>query len=222
MSKSGLLRGLPLADRMRRQTRVTDGCWEWTGGVDNDGYGRISGQVDGVRYQKAHRVAWVLHNQQPIPANMVVCHSCDNRRCVNPAHLWLGTQEENQLDKIGKGRHITVRGEAHPEAKLTEDQVRAILADARTHTEIAYDYGIKASTVSSIKTRKSWAHLDVESVAKAKRKGTRTGKSDRITPEIVREIRETDTPGHMLADKFGVSRQLITNIRKRRCWNHVV
>lgn len=221
---SGLLRGLPVEQRMARQTRkMANGCWEWKGGIDADGYGRIRATLFDIPYKKAHRVAWVLENKRPIPKDMVVCHSCDNPRCVNPAHLWLGSQEENQLDKISKGRHLidVMRGEVHVDAKLTEVQVRAILADARPYAEIGHEYGIAASTVGSIKNRTSWAHIDVEHVAKAKRVSPRKGKSDKITPEIVREIRSSELSGNELAERYGVSKQLISHIRTRLRWAHV-
>ncbi len=217
-----LLSGMPIAERMRRQTkRMESGCLEWTGGVDLDGYGRVSGVIDGIAYQRAHRIAWVLFHGKPIPKGMVVCHSCDNPRCVDPKHLWIGSVSENHQDMINKKRHWVVKGSQHPDAKLTEDQVRAILADARPHAAISQEYGVTASTVSSIKTRKSWAHLDVEYVAKARRVSPRKGKSDRINDEIVREIRNNTTSGVELAERYKVSRQLITNIRKRRSWAHV-
>lgn len=222
-SSSGLLRGLPLKERFRRQYRIGEGCWEWTGAVDADGYGRIRGELFGIDFKKAHRLSWVLANEKPIPDGMVVCHSCDNPRCVNPAHLWLGTHDENMQDKIAKGRHTTshARGEARPEAKLTEQQVRVILADARPYSAIAADYGVHTQTVSSIKNRHSWAHVQVDFVARAPKVSHRRGKSDKITEDIVREIRNSSTPGSELAERYGVSRQLITNIRKRRNWKHV-
>lgn len=221
-SHSGLMRGVPLEERMRRQTRkVESGCHEWSGAIDSDGYGRIRANLYGQAIQKAHRAAWVLANKKVIPTGMVVCHSCDNRRCVNPAHLWLGTPAENTQDMMDKGRHRYMRGEEHTDARLTEQQVRVILADARPYAQIAADYGVHAQTVSSIKNRDSWAHLDIDHVAKAKRVSPRKGKSDKITEEIVREIRNSTTPGTELAERYGVSKQYITNIRKRRSWQHV-
>jgi len=133
----------------------------------------------------------------------------------------LGTSEENHEDKVQKGRHRTVRGVDHPDAVLRESQVVEILRSAKPHIELAREYGVAVSTISSIKTRKSWAHLDVDHIAKAPRVSHRKGKSDRINEEIVREIRNSTTSGTELAERYGVSRQLITNIRKRRCWTHV-
>lgn len=76
-------------------------CWEWRAGKDADGYGGIC--IFGKAY-KAHRFSWALHNQKD-PGNMLVLHSCDNPGCVNPEHLFLGSNHDNSNDKVSKKRH---------------------------------------------------------------------------------------------------------------------
>ena len=77
-----------------------DECWEWTDGCDGDGYGVVGA---GGKTVRAHRVAWeVAHG--PIPDGVHVLHQCDNPPCINPAHLFLGTQADNMADKVAKGR----------------------------------------------------------------------------------------------------------------------
>jgi hypothetical protein len=76
-------------------------CWEWQAGLNKQGYGMM--RFDGPP-ENAHRISWKLANGRNIPPGMCVMHSCDNRRCVNPAHLSLGTHEQNMADMVAKGR----------------------------------------------------------------------------------------------------------------------
>lgn len=78
-----------------------NGCWEWIGGKNNIGYGMFR---QGDKMRTAHRVGYELFNNTKIPKNMCVCHSCDNPKCVNPKHLWLGTMKQNITDMRVKGR----------------------------------------------------------------------------------------------------------------------
>lgn len=221
-SHSGMMKGLSAEQRFNKQHKKTSECWVWSASVDRDGYGRFDGVVHGVRHAKAHRFSWSFHNSRPIPKGMVVCHSCDNPACVNPAHLWLGTVAENQQDMAQKGRsRKDMRGATNSRAKLTEEQARAILSDARPYAQIAADYSVTTMTISDIKCRRSWAHIDVEFIGKAPRVSPQKGKCKKVTPDIVRAIRSSTEQGSVLAIRYGVSRSLICNIIKRRSWAHV-
>lgn len=147
------------AERFARHWKLKPetGCWIWQGANDGHGYGAFTFGHRDVR--KAHRVSWEFANG-PIPDGLAVLHNCpggDNRACVNPAHLFLGTKADNNLDKVRKGRQP--RGELSGGAKLSADQVLAILKDKRFQRAIAADYGISPSHVSTIRSKKTWKHI---------------------------------------------------------------
>lgn len=119
------------------------------------------------QWQKAHRVAYVISGG-PIPDHdsyhgLCVCHRCDNRGCVNPAHLFLGTNADNVRDRESKGRRAAPRGTANANAKLTEQVVRDIRANAAlcrvTQQELADRFGIDRSVVGKVIRGKAWAHV---------------------------------------------------------------
>lgn len=154
-------RGRAAIDKfMERIKKVESGCWIWTGGKDSDGYGLFNGKVGGVLYRRAHRFSVVYHKHVMPQKGDNVCHTCDTPACVNPDHLFIGTVKENQQDKWNKDRGYVHRGESHWSTKLTADDVRAIRASTEKQRDIAQKYGLTQTTVSDIKRRKSWAHID--------------------------------------------------------------
>ena len=133
-----------------------DGCWTWKASRSDTGYGCFYDR----RAYHAHRYSWILANG-PIPDGMLVLHSCDNRACVRPDHLSIGTHRDNTADMLSKGRELIpdVRGERHGESKLTEDAVREIRASSRTGRELADKFGVSESAVSLVRRGKSWTHV---------------------------------------------------------------
>jgi hypothetical protein len=132
-----------------------DGCWIWTASRTK-GYGKIK---KGGKLKLAHQLAWELANSNPMPANLVVLHDCDNPSCVNPAHLTVGTQTDNVRDCVKKGR--TCSGETNPKAKLTEDQVKQIRATydkaaGRTLAYLAKVYQVGHVTIWNAIHRVNW------------------------------------------------------------------
>lgn len=155
----------PLSERLWARVAKSDGCWEWQGYRTRQGYGVIGvgSRLDPPRGTRlVHRVSWELVNG-PIPDGLSVCHKCDNPPCVNPAHLFIGTNADNVADRERKGRNVVPRGEHQGNAKLTEAQVRAIHADPRHQIEIAKAFGVSQATVSRIKIRAAngWRHLEL-------------------------------------------------------------
>lgn len=129
----------------------TSGCWLWEGSGERYGkfmYNRV--------YYIAHRVAYFL-NVGPIPDGIYVCHKCDNTFCVNPDHLFLGTQKDNMQDMISKGRLYNRFGINNPRAKFTLQEVYDIIQDTREQKTIAHSYGVSQSTISRIKRKKAYS-----------------------------------------------------------------
>lgn len=158
---------LPIWERIARSIRIDDatGCHLWTRDHTKAGYGRIC--YMGER-QYAHRLVWKLTHGWSLPDDLHVCHTCDNPKCVNPKHLFLGTDADNQRDKVRKGRQLrgeklsnimkehARRGETHPCAKLTENDVRAIRKDDLDNGALAAKYGVSQATISRIRTGITW------------------------------------------------------------------
>ena len=135
-------------------------CWEWRGGKTRDGYGKIG---LGRKWIGAHRISWMVHNGE-VPSGLCVLHRCDNRGCVNPLHLWIGTNADNSLDMVAKGRWGggAPAGERNGGAKLIEEDVKRIrsaAASGQTFGSIAREYQVSASLISVIVKRKKWKHL---------------------------------------------------------------
>lgn len=134
-----------------------DACWFWRGALGGGGraYGVV--QIDGKRYY-AHRVAYELF-VGPIPSGLHVLHRCDVPRCINPTHLFLGTQVDNNADREAKGR--TARGEQTGHAKLTAvevDEIRRRRAAGEKGVVLAREFGVRPTTICAIHKGRHWFH----------------------------------------------------------------
>lgn len=149
----------PAAKFKARTRRSKSGCWRWTGAVLNSGYGKF---WERGRHLLAHRFAYQQANGK-LPAGKLVLHRCDNKLCVRPDHLFLGTYQDNSDDMVRKGRHLKnhVRGEDSPKAILNESQVRRIkaLCGKLPQRTIARRFGVTQTSVSRIHTGANWAHV---------------------------------------------------------------
>lgn len=130
-------------------------CWLWTANKLPYGYGTFH---DKGKVRKAHIVSYEM-NVGPVPCGTNVLHRCDMPNCVRHDHLFLGSHQDNMDDMVAKGRGDAPKGEAHHDAKLTEDQVRAIRNDPRPNTVIAKELGVTKGAIWLIKARRNWRHI---------------------------------------------------------------
>lgn len=133
-----------------------DECWPWMGRLTTHGYGAF--KLQGGRETRAHR--WMLEHTLGYPLGpLFACHRCDNPRCVNPAHLFPGTNADNAGDMKAKGRARSARGEDHPHTKLTADQVAIIRANPVGRQIHARNFGVARATIDAVVWRRSWRHV---------------------------------------------------------------
>lgn len=150
----------PLTKRFWNKVSKTSGCWLWMAGTNKKGYGRIQLQ-NSKRKILAHRLSWELE-YGPIPEGLKVLHKCDNPSCVNPKHLFLGTDKDNAIDRDSKGRgnwDNADHGENHHCAKLTYkkvSEIKQLLSQNERGKDIAMQFGVSKNTISKIKLGLTW------------------------------------------------------------------
>jgi hypothetical protein len=135
---------------------AANGCWHWTAECTNWGYGVFKKKAFHPTALGAHRVAWMLL-RGPVPAKMLVCHTCDNRRCVNPDHLFLGTYKDNMVDCVSKNRMNS--GEDRPQAKLSHVkafEIRWLRASGWPYRKLADEYGVAVNAIVSVVRCETW------------------------------------------------------------------
>ena len=147
---------IPLSSKIAENSlRIPEsGCWIWMSTIEKSGYGRVCA---GKKPFFAHRVSYELKYGE-IPQGMMALHHCDVRCCVNPDHIFVGTQQDNMTDKVRKNRQA--KGCRHGNAKLTEDQAREIKFSSEVSTKLAAKFGYSASMIREIKNGNLWKHLE--------------------------------------------------------------
>lgn len=192
--------GLSTAERLVRnsKTDLKTGCIEWALGIRKNGYAAIS---VGSRKQLAHRISYSTFRGH-IPDNLFVCHTCDNKKCINPAHLFLGTHSNNMQDKVKKGRHIIG---IQPNA-LTRKEITFALANRETQTQQQIATHLKRSqtTISKLFIRE-----DLE-------KGKKPRKNKRLRPnqDIINRILLDTRPQDQIAKTYNTSQSTISLIKR--------
>ncbi len=134
-----------------------DECWPWISTLDKDGYGVF--QVEYIQY-RAHVIAYAIANNLDY-ITLLVLHSCDNPKCCNPKHLFLGTTQDNTRDTINKGRKA--RGEDSNRTTLVKEEILEIREKYKSNRysqqQLAYEYGVCQTTISGIIRRRLWHHI---------------------------------------------------------------
>lgn len=159
---------------LARIKKVESGCIEWQGNIGVNGYGVLRADIgQGKKLVPAHRYAWFLKHGE-IPANLCICHKCDNRKCVNTDHMFLGTRTDNNKDRSLKHRSGSrifsdnekerysemFRGEKNYNAKLTDKKALEIYNRTdKSYNQLALEYGVSKSVVTNIKLKRSWKHI---------------------------------------------------------------
>lgn len=155
-----MFRPKSVLDRLIRFSKVNaeTGCREWTSAIVC-GYGQLS---VGNKPARAHRAAYQEWVGQ-IPDGMLICHRCDNKRCIEPTHLFLGTHQDNMTDKMAKGRHVSIKGSGHANAKLTYNDVigirYAVAMAGCSQQSMAESFGVSQGTIQRMVTGERWGHF---------------------------------------------------------------
>ena len=135
-----------------------DECWNWSGSKDSSGYGKLG---TGKNILSAHRVAYTLY-KGAIPAGLHVLHTCNNPACVNPAHLYAGTQKQNKQDSVRQNRHHKPKGSLNGSALLNEAavlKIKELLANKVAVPLIAKQFAVCCGTIYNIKAGTAWSHV---------------------------------------------------------------
>ena len=139
---------------------VESGCLEWRGARYTNGYGQFSMRRKDLKRKtySTHRIALLIAGEE-IPDGMMICHTCDNRICVNPEHLYVGTGVDNNRDTVKRERGNRVTGERCSWSKLKDEEVRFIKASASRTSDLAKMFRVHQSLISQIRHGKRWAWL---------------------------------------------------------------
>lgn len=214
-----------IAERLDRHSipEPNSGCLLWTATGTPDGYGGIR---VGHRMVGAHRAAWTVAFGA-IPDELHVLHKCDVRACINPAHLFLGTNADNVADRERKGRRVAPRGIESGLSKLNEAAVLTIRADRRRQTDIARDHGIGQSHVSAIKRGLVWNHLPCmvakpgQPIDRGINCNYRSGERHphaKLSLADARSIRADKRKQIDIAREYGIRQCTVSKIKRGDCW----
>lgn len=147
-------------DKLRFWSKVkkTKKCWNFLAAFTRDGYGQLG--IDGSM-RRAHRISWILKHGK-IPKGKYVLHTCDNRKCVNPKHLFIGNQKDNMVDMMNKGRNADTSGENNGRHRLDKNAIKVIkilYKDGMSQKDIANKFYVGRSTISHLLVGDTWKKI---------------------------------------------------------------
>lgn len=201
--------------------------------VTNRGYGMQAIRGKGCT---THRLSKFIFHGFDIDSKLFVCHHCDNRKCFNPDHLFIGTNRDNMIDMFKKGRGNRSRGEMSPFSKLSNEKVHIIKAmreDGETYTSIALNFGVYPATIRCVCKQETWAHIGEaaqdmtdkikEKLIDAAARGSSNGNAKLSESDIpaIKKMRKDGETYKEIGQRFGVSRVMVGAICQGKFWKHV-
>ena len=198
-------------ERFWSSVRVVDGdgCWEWTGTIDENGYGRVG--IGRGRKMRAHRMSLIMA-VGPI-GDLMACHTCDNPACVRPSHLYAGDAKQNMHDRDTRGRN--------GKAVLTPDTVVAIREAVHSGATLAATsaaFGVCVQRISMIAIGDTWQHVGGPRTPRRSGDNTRSAKITRAVAEAIRARKGSGKSQSHIAAEFGVSQSLVSLIMLDQVW----
>lgn len=206
-----------------------DGCWIWRGAIKPNGYGKVSiGAAKASRWYYTHRIAYAMHNVTD-PADLFVCHHCDNPVCCNPSHLFLGTDQDNKTDMVRKGRQGAARGVESANAKFAPVEVLSIREryanGGVTCLEIAVEYGVDETTISGLVRGETYKEVNgpLSNPKQTKRGEGHPGAY--LNADKVRAIRRLQASGGHTLEGIGAivgaTKYAVHDVIRGKTWKHV-
>lgn len=222
---------MPTQDRFasKFERRADDECWPWTAGTNGAGYGMLWSPEAG-RKVLAHRYSYEMR-YGPLNADDLVLHSCDNRSCVNPAHLRAGSYKENVSDMDSRGRRVSNarKGETNCNARMTADAVtrlrqRYIAGDPLA--DLVRDFGCSENALADYTTGRSWKHVlgvnGCPTLDELKIEGARRRRNNaKVTAQDAADIRAalaSGETGRSVAARYGIHFATVSDIKRGKIW----